>query len=140
MLLQANNKGTDQHAYSQFIRFLLCSLSGQYQQARLSSTRKRTPNCRQRILFSVQHGSMYVFRSSIISNRSCIHVSKPVFSGFSQKELFFKTNYRLMRVKSIEHSEIRSTLIKLQFVINFFFCLFFNDRFALVQHRFVCSL
>ena len=134
MLLQANNKGTDQPAYSQFDRLLLCSLTRKYiretisvaQQARLSSTQKRTPNCRQRILFSVQHGSMYVFRSSIFSNRSCIHVFKPVLSGHSQIELFFKTNYRLMRVKSIEHSEIRSTFIKLQFVINFFFCLFLN--------------
>ena len=112
VLQQANNKGTDQPAYSQFDRFLLCSLSRKYnynrkktsvaQQARLSLTGKRTPNCRQRVLFSVQHRSMYVFRSSIISNRSCIHVFKPVLSGHSQKELFFKTNYRLMRIKSIE--------------------------------------
>ena len=50
---------------------------------------------------------------------------KPVINGHSQKDrnLVFKTNYRLMQVKSIaegEHSAILSTLHKLPFVIKIF--------------------
>ena len=45
---------------------------------------------------------------------------KPALNGLSQKErkLIFKTNFRLMQVKSMaECSAIRSTFIKLPFVI-----------------------
>ena len=51
---------------------------------------------------------------------------KPVLSGQSKaQKLVFKTDYRLMQVKSIaecsgEHSAILLTLIKLPFVINSF--------------------
>ena len=53
---------------------------------------------------------------------------KPVFSGHSKKrpKLIFKTDYRLMQVKSIaecskrEHSAILSTFIKPPFVIKIF--------------------
>ena len=63
-----------------------------------------------------------------LTGRFCCTV-KPVLSGHSKRrqKLFFKTNYRLMQVKSIaecskgrEHSAILSTFIKLPFVIESF--------------------
>ena len=48
---------------------------------------------------------------------------KPFLNGHSQKDqkLVFKTNYRLMQVKSIaEHSAILSTFIKLPLVFKIF--------------------
>ena len=51
------------------------------------------------------------------------HTVKPVQKGHSQKDqkLVFKTNYRLMQVKSIaEHSAILSTVIKTIFVLSNF--------------------
>ena len=70
--------------------------------------------------------------------QKCILLSttvKPVVSGHSKdQKLFFKTNSRLMQVKSIaecskgEHSAILSTVIKLPFVIKIFFCQFLSDR------------
>ena len=55
---------------------------------------------------------------------------KPVLSGHSKgrPKLVFKTNFRLMQVKSIaecwEHSAILSTFIKLPCVIKIFFSIF----------------
>ena len=57
-----------------------------------------------------------------------LHTVKPVLSGHSQKDkkMVFKTNYRLVHVKSIaecskgENSAILSTFIKLPFAIKIF--------------------
>ena len=60
---------------------------------------------------------------------------KPVLNGHSQKDgkLVFKTNYRLMKVKSIakclEHSKILSTFIKLPFVMKIFVLSIFEGPF-----------
>ena len=64
---------------------------------------------------------------------SCIFLPKINFnslSGHSKRRpnIVFKTDYRLMQVKSIveEYSAILSTCIKLSFVIKIVFCLFLS--------------
>ena len=55
----------------------------------------------------------------------------PVLSGHSKRrpKLGFKTDYRLMQVKSIaEHSAILSTFIKIPFVIMIFVLSFLSGR------------
>ena len=64
-----------------------------------------------------------------------IFTVKPVLSGHSKRQkLVFKTDYRLMQVKSIaecskgEHSAISSTFIKLPPALRPLFCLFLSGR------------
>ena len=47
------------------------------------------------------------------SENNCIHTVKPVFSGHSKRrqKLIFKTNYRLMQVKSIAECSKRVSII-----------------------------
>ena len=60
-----------------------------------------------------------------LSNQEAIlvYTVEPVLRGHSKRrpKLVFKTNYRLMQVKSIaEHTAILSTIIQLSFVIKIF--------------------
>ena len=79
-------------------------------------------------------------RGVCISVQLKIYITvKPVLNGHIQKDrkLVFKTNYRLMQVRSIaecsnKHSAILSTFIKLPFVLISLFCLFLNGRFTQV--------
>ena len=78
--------------------------------------------------YTKEEGRLYITRYRAIEGQKLLLLGatvKPVYNGHSKKDrkLVFKTNYRLMQVKSIaegEHSTIRSTFIKLPFVIQVF--------------------
>ena len=79
---------------------------------------------------------------------NCQGCSKTCVKHHSQKDqkLVFKTNYRLMQVRSIaecskgiqgEHSTILSTFIKLPLSLRSLFCLFLSGRFTQVLLYFI---
>ena len=76
--------------------------------------------------------SMMYVKALWCDNDCCLNLCK---NGHSQNYqiLVFKTNYRLMQVKSIsecsEHSEILSTFIQLPFVIKIFVLSIFEQPF-----------
>ena len=70
------------------------------------------------------------FNNSTLKESTIELTVKPFKKGHSQKDqkLVFMTNYRLMQVKSIAHSTIRSTFIKLPLSLRSLFCLTLSGR------------